>query len=441
MCGAVVRQTGLGLVLPSLPSNQEMYMVARYLCLWLLLVPSATAQLRPDTISLQALIQEALEANPALQASRLAAQAQRTRSVQARAWPDPALEIGYRPLALGGLDGAVPASFMLMQEVPFPGKKALESEAARLEAEAMTYEAASQALKLVYALRTTYYELYRLAETRRLIEAFWERLAAFAEAATVRYEVGQESQAAVLRLQLERHSLTQQLLALKEAWQAQFANLRQLTGRIDWPDTVALEAPALPTALPTAAIEEALRRHPEALALAFREQQARTELRRARREYWPDLVLGVGLMDMMNTPVTPLQDLGPRLGIRLGVVLPVQRPRRAAYIEETQLNAQRWAAQYTDLRNQLTSRFAALQSQFAAAQASLTLLEQTLLPAGRTTRESLLSAYTTGQASYLELLDAERALFELELQRLETFTRLLVMAAEADMVLGLLPQP
>jgi cobalt-zinc-cadmium efflux system outer membrane protein len=197
----------------------------------------------------------------------------------------------------------------------------------------------------------------------------------------------------------------------------------------------------LPTVFPVVPIEEALRRNPEALALTFREQQAYTELQRARRDFWPDLVLGVGLMDMMNTPVAPLHDLGARLSIRFGVVLPLQRPRRAAYIEETQLTAKRWAAQYADLRNQLTSRFRALQAQFAAAQASLMLLEQTLLPQARTTREALLSAYTTGQASYLDLLDAERALFELEHQRLETFTRLLVMAAEADMVLGILPQP
>jgi cobalt-zinc-cadmium efflux system outer membrane protein len=417
-------------------------MVTYYLCFLVLFTPSATAQVKSDTLlSLQALIQEALQANPVLQASRLAAAAQRTRSTQARAWPDPSLEVSYRPLALGGLDGAVPASLMLMQEVPFPGKRTLEGKSAFLEAEAMVHEADAQALKLVYALRTTYYELYRLGETRRLIEAFRERLAAFAEAATVRYEVGQESQAAVLRLQLERHTLTQRLLALQEAWQTQFAYLRQLTGRADWPDTLALVPPALPTVFPVVPIEEALRRNPEALALTFREQQAYTELQRARRDFWPDLVLGVGLMDMMNTPVAPLHDLGARLSIRFGVVLPLQRPRRAAYIEETQLTAKRWAAQYADLRNQLTSRFRALQAQFAAAQASLMLLEQTLLPQARTTREALLSAYTTGQASYLDLLDAERALFELEHQRLETFTRLLVMAAEADMVLGILPQP
>jgi cobalt-zinc-cadmium efflux system outer membrane protein len=191
-------------------------MVTYYLCFLVLFTPSATAQVKSDTLlSLQALIQEALQANPVLQASRLAAAAQRTRSTQARAWPDPSLEVSYRPLALGGLDGAVPASLMLMQEVPFPGKRTLEGKSAFLEAEAMVHEADAQALKLVYALRTTYYELYRVGETRRLIEAFRERLAAFAEAATVRYEVGQESQAAVLRLQLERHTLTQRLLALQ----------------------------------------------------------------------------------------------------------------------------------------------------------------------------------------------------------------------------------
>lgn len=413
-----------------------------YLYLLLVIAPSVSPSDRPDTLlSLQALIQEALQLNPALQAARLAAAAQHSRATQAKAWPDPSLELGYRPLALGSLEDAVPASLMLMQRVPFPDKPALTSKVAQLKAEAMAQEADAQALQLVYTLRATYYELYRLSETRRLVEAFQARLAAFIEAATVRYEVNQEQQAAVLRLQLERHRLAQQLLSLQAAWQAQFARLRWLAGQPAWPDSAALAPPELPATLPALPVASALQHHPQALALTARQRQALAELQLARREYWPDLILGIGLMDMMRTPVMPLQDFKARLGVRIGVVLPLQRSRRAAYVEETQLMAQHWAAQYADFRNQLTSRLPALEQQFAAIQKSLRLLDQTLLPEARTTREALLSAYATGQVSYLDLLDAERALFELERQRLETFTRLLELAAEAELALGLRPQP
>ncbi|WP_084660579.1 TolC family protein [Rhodothermus profundi] len=394
-------------------------------------------------LSLSALVQEALQANPALQAARLAAAARGTRPVQVGSLPDPSFEAGYRPLAIGSFEGAAPATFMLMQRLPFPGKLRLDAEAAQLEAEAAAQDADALALRLVFALRATYFELYRLQETRRLIEDFQERLRAFAEAAAVRYEVGQGSQAAVLRVQLEQHRLSRQLLDLQGAWQALYARLIQLTGRTDLPDTVRLEPLTPPAALPQQSIAEAFERHPEALALRLREHRARTLIRRARREYWPDFVIGVGLTDMMrmNQPVAPLSSLDDRLAVRFGVILPLQRARRSARVEETRLEARRLEARYIDLYNRFLSRWQALEERFAADRANLALLEQTLIPEARTTREALLSAYTTGQASYLDLLDAERALFELERQWVNTLTRLLLTQAEAEQLLGLLPSP
>ncbi len=398
--------------------------------------------LQADTLlSLPLLLREALEANPALQAARLQAAARATYPTQVGALPDPSFEAGYRPLAIGDVGGLAPASAMLMQHLPLPGKLGLEAEAARLEAEATAQEADALALRLAYALRTTYYELYRLQETRQLIEDFQTRLQAFAEAAAVRYEVGQGSQAAVLRVQLERHRLSHQLLDLQGAWRARYAQLIQLTGRIDLPDTARLVPPEPPMQLPSIPLEEAFQRHPEALALRLREDRARTLIRHARRAYWPDVVVGVGLMDMMrmNQPVAPLSALRDRFAIRIGVVLPLQRGQRSARVEEMRLEARMLESRYQDLRNLFESQWRALKARFAADRANLALLEQTLIPEARTTREALLSAYTTGQASYLDLLDAEHALFELERQRVDTITRLLVTQAEAEQLLGLLP--
>mgnify|MGYP000408340605 CR=1 FL=1 len=419
-------------------------MVAYYLCFLVLFTPSATAQVKSDTLlSLQALIQEALQANPALQAARLKAASQATRPTQVGSLPDPSFEGGYRPLAIDGAEGLMPASVMLMQRLPFPGKLGLEAEAARLEAGAAAQDADALALQLVFALRTTYYELYRLQETRRLIEDFQGRLRAFAEAAAVRYEVGQGSQAAVLRVQLEQHRLSRQLLDLQGVWKALYARLIQLTGRTDLPDTIRLEPLTPPSELPAVPLEEAFQRHPEALALRLREDRAHTLIRRARLEYWPDFVIGIGFMDMMrmNQSVAPLSALSDRFAIRVGVVLPLQRARRSARIEEANLEARILGTRYRDLRNLFESRWRALKARFAADRANLVLLEQTLIPEAQTTREALLSAYTTGQASYLDLLDAERALFELERQQVDTLTRLLLTQAEAEQLLGLLPSP
>src|SRR5690606_10382373 len=65
---------------------------------------------------------------------------------------------------------------------------------------------------------------------------------------------------------------------------------------------------------------------PEVRAMEAGVQMADTEIARAHRAYRPDFMVGIGFMDMMMPgDVAPLDDLGSRFGIEIGLSLPLRR--------------------------------------------------------------------------------------------------------------------
>ena len=71
-------------------------------------------------------------------------------------------------------------------------------------------------------------------------------------------------------------------------------------------------------------------------------------------------------------------------------------------------------------------------------QRRLDLFDRALIPQAETTLEATLSAYTTGRTDFLDLLDAERTLFNLRLDQTETYTRYLKTTAALERTLGVL---
>lgn len=51
--------------------------------------------------------------------------------------------------------------------------------------------------------------------------------------------------------------------------------------------------------------------------------------------------------------------------------------------------------------------------------------------------EATLSAYTTGRTDFLDLLDAERTLFNLRMERIDTYVRYLKTTAALERATGL----
>lgn len=414
------------------------YTLAIIMALVVGLSAPARAQTTADpfpVLSLDSLIRDVQANNPSLRAARIGADALGTRREQVASLPDPDVMVGYRPLGFDAATDAFP-SLRLQQAIPFPGKLALAGEAAGFAAQAAALQAEAFAEDLVLQTKLAYYDLYLVQQHDRHVQHFQRTLADFEEAAAVKYEVGQGAQQAILKAQLEKNALARERLHLAEKRRTVIEALARLTNR---PDLVARAGEVVVTP-PEVRIDSAqaadvaLAERPEVAALQAEMEGADAEVALAKKAFLPDFTLEAGFMDMGG--MNGLTSLGNRFMIGGGITIPLQTGRRRAALEEAKLRRSQLDAQYEALQTEIQTRINELNNRLREEARALALYENALIPQAEATLEATLSAYTTGRADFLDLLDAERMLFDVHVEKERTYASYLEGAAELERVIG-----
>jgi len=390
------------------------------------------------TLRLSSLLREASRANPSLRAARLRASARESEPAQARALPDPVVGSTVFAYPIVTARGAQRTQWRAEQSIPFPGLRSLRGDVADLQADAAQADADALAQTLALRIRSAYYTLYRVQEEQRTIRRFQSDLRQFEEAALAQYEVGEEGQPAVLKAQIERQRLDIRLQTLASERESAIQRLGRLTGEpLPIDDSVTVAPPPPPSSPTTAGTAEgSLDRRPEARALRSDIERAETQIAVARKESWPDFTVGVQYVDIAQRDLTPTMTGRDALALSLGVKVPLWRGKQKAGVREAELERRRAQAELEAFELEVRTRIADLQSTIQRQNNQLSLLDNRLLPKAETALETTLSAYRTGSTGFLDLLDAQRTLFELQLQRIAVRTRLLQTNAELERAAG-----
>jgi len=395
----------------------------------------------PDetVLHLDSLLQAAERANPSLRAARLRAEAQALREPQASALPDPTVQGTGHVYPTVTARGPQRSQWQVRQSIPFPGKRGLRGEVAALEANAAEADAEALAQNLALRIETAYYELYRVQRREELLRAFEEELRQFESAASTRYEVGDGSQQAILKAQVERGRLEIRRENLRAKRESAVQSLARLTGRSE------LEAPSQPVEV-TAPTELRERDEvegtappqdrPEAEALRRRIERAQKEADLAKRAFWPDFTVGAEYTDVRQDDLTPTMTGRDAFKVSVGISIPLWQGKQEARLEEARIERRRAEAELEDFRLRVQADVHDLRERLRRQQRQLTLLGEQLLPQAETSLEATLSAYKAGRTDFLDLLDAERTLFQLQMSRVDTHARALQTAAELEHALG-----
>lgn len=410
-------------------------------CMLAVLAGPAWAQSTdPPTLRLDALLEAAQAANPALQAARLEAEARAQVPAQVGALPDPTAGVTVFPAPILTAYGAQRTQWRVEQRLPWPGTLGLRAQSAESAAQSARHEADALGLDLALQVKQAYYRLYELQQTAALVRAFQERLGAFAEAATVRYEVGRGPQGAVLQVGLEADRLRERLLRIQTRQATALQALARLTDRPDLAlaQTVVVEAPPWPsqTAL---ALDQVLQQRPEVAALGAAAAQAQAQVALARKAFYPDLGVGAMYVDVAERDVPPTADGTDAFALMLSASVPLQRGRLRARLEEAQLRLSQVEARQEALALAIRTQLAELVDVAQREAQAVELYDTRLLPQAQATVESVLAAYTTGQADYIAFLDAERARFQIGLGREEAVARYLDAVARLERAVAQTP--
>lgn len=393
----------------------------------------------PDTsvLRLEKLIEEALQSNPRLRAAHLRADALRTESLEARTLPDPTAGLTYQPRPILTARGYQRSQFRFEQMIPFPGKLRLRGEVAELGAEVAESETGIVAEDLVFQIKQAYDELYRVQEQADLVRQFQAELRNFEEAAATQYEVGNGLQQSILKAQLERNALNVRLEKLEAEGRSA---LERLAFLLDRPDLSELRGKAVvrtpEVRLHKAALEQALAARAEAEALRHEIERSNRSVDLAAREFLPDFMVSVNYFDIGEGGPMPTATGRDAVALNIGVKLPLWLGKQRSNLEQARLERHRAEARLQSLRTKIRTEIEDLQSRLARQNRQLALLQNDLIPQARTTVEATLSAYSTGRTSFLDLLDAERMLFNLRMEQIDTHTRYLKTTAALERALG-----
>ncbi len=354
--------------------------------------------------------------SPRIAAALAQAAAARARIGPVSRWPDPAIQLGLMNRNLPGLGLQDPLGMnqiQVMQMVPVAGKTGLAVKAARADADAEDARAREVGWEVRARAAMSFYDLYQADHSLAAMAAARRLLQDILRTTESMYAGGKGRQTDVLRAQVELARMDEEILRMKAMREGMAVRLNTLRGlAADAPVPTPL-LPRLPDSLPLRETLEtrALSDRPMLAAGQSRIASAEATARRAAREIWPDLTLGLiyGQRPMMGGGTE-------RMGsFMLGFTLPLTAgSRQHQMTAEARAMAAMATADLADMQTETRGRIGELHADLTRAHHLAQLYHSTLLPQLRATATAALSAYQSGGTDFMTLLDSQMAVIRAE---------------------------
>lgn len=385
-------------------------------------LPGWSQPLAQTPADLKTYITEALQANPEIR--RLAAQKQASQEAirPAGALDDPMLTFGFFNLPVNTFslrqEDMTQKTLGVQQKIPFPGKRRLRSEVAAEQARADDFALLDKLNEVRARVIQAYWGLSLASAAAAITEKnkqFWEQAIKVAE---TRYATGQGLQADVLQAQVELGNYLDRLLQ----WQQQQESLKaELNALRDKPVAAPVPPPApLRPQVATLSADEMLallenRPQIQALKTQIRKQEKAVAL--AKRDYWPDVTIGVDYSFRENSPTMTRTDFFTSY---VQISLPLWfRSKQAPRVREEQ--AKQAAAQnaYQAAFNELAAAVKDRTNRLARLTQQIRLYDQGIIPQAQQAAQAALAAYQVGGLDFARLVQNTIAGYEAELKYLE----------------------
>lgn len=413
------------------------YILPLFKASWLLLVLLSYSSLSiAAALTLKQAETLALTGNPALHAADSNAVAMAAIPSQVSSLPDPTLSLNALNLPLDSFsttqENMTQMQVGFSQELPFPGKLALKEEAAESLAAAAASNRDELRLLLLRNVRIHWWNLAYLDKALMLVQNNQDLLRNLVRVSEAKYRTGKGLQQDVLLAQLELSHLLERELSLKTQREFQVAELNALLGR----DSVT--SVTLPEQLPeiikvTPNIIElkqwARDNRPMLASLNRHVDAAGSMVALAEKDYYPDFKLGAlyGFRQGIN-PVSrqSRSDLG---SIMLSMTLPIYTGNKQDRAVD-QRKAEKAKAEFSwqDGLNRVYAEIDAAAADLRITREQLSLFKQGIIPQARQTTASMLAGYQVNKVDFLNLVRAQLAEFNNDIQYWQLYAR----AAQAE---------
>jgi outer membrane protein TolC len=296
--------------------------------------------------------------------------------------------------------------WMVSQKLPWFGKRKARATVAELQAEVVGFQYLELMRKLIAQTKSAYWDLWLAQETVAVTRENRKLMEQFEAAARVRYETGAGMQADVLRAQVEVAKMSNDVVTMeRELSIAQAAVNRLLNADTATPRRVE-QAPPLHELPPS--IEELQQRARKfcCILISFlRAKEAKAAaVKVAKLVSKPEFELRVEARQYNGRSGIREYDTG------LFINFPWLWPGKyKAMVNEAKAEAEMAEAEFD---NEVNATLLDIKEQYTRAEnarRTIKLYEETVLPQVQALIQSTRAAFETGKASFLELIEAQRA--------------------------------
>jgi outer membrane protein TolC len=385
------------------------------------------------------LIEEALQNNPEILASKKKWEVYKEKPSQASALEDPMLGFGIVSLPTNFSfkdEDMTMKEISISQKFPFPGKRPLMKEMAEKEAEAVSSEIEEKANRIVKEVKTVYYDLAHVYQSIEITQRNKEILENFVKIAETQYSLGMGIQQDVLKAHVEVSKMVDELIMLGQKRRALEAKLnstlnRPLETSVSRPEELSLrKLPFTDEELQRMAIES----NPVLKGMKKMGESKEKAHALAKREYYPDLNVRFAYGQRDNGAEMKRRDmLTGMVEINIPIFYKSKQDRK---VVETKADIQVIEAQYRAMKNEIFFMIADMGSMIQRVERQLELYKTGIIPQASHQINSALSGYRVGKADFMTLLDSRMTLYRYELEYHLALTEYHKNVASLEAVVG-----
>jgi len=323
---------------------------------------------------------------------------------------------------------------MLGQSLPGPGKRVLRTSIAQSDVTEAKSELAATRLRVQVEVRKTFFDLLRAQDEIRIHDQHVGIADQAIEAARIKYTVGKIPQVEILKAQLALTRLAEHMIRFERDAEVARARLNALLGREPVAPLVAQGEYGLDRALPSLDVleREAMQVRPDLLQASAAAEKSRREQASAKKAFVPDFNVAAGYM---------LQPSGtaPRNNYMVegSVTLPwLNRHKHEAEIAEAASAVTEKDVELGAMRNAARGQIQEALAEAKAAQRLARVYQNGLRVQAEETLHSAVVAYENDQTSFLDLLDSQMTVVDVDLAWIDALGEYNARIADLEMAAG-----
>ena len=392
---------------------------------------------------LEEYIRIAIEENPELRSLHHLYEAEKERAREVGVLPDPELNIMYDFNPMMAESQLERFSVSAMQMFPWFGSLGTMRDAQRAAAEADRAQIDVRQLEILRDLQIAWFDIAEVEQQIRIVNDQIELVRELETLVEIRYETGRAAQADILRIQMEEARLQNRIENLEDQLIPLKAGFNEFLNRpADFVVETTEQIETQQVLYSDDQIHQLVRaENPRFDGIESRSNALDQQQRVAQLSGRPSFGLGLEVMGRDFGPMSMFPDARESFIGMATVRLPIFRSRSNSQQQQIISRKRALDSELLQTENRLSSEVESVLEELRKSERNIRLLDEELVPRAQQALDILSEEYTVDRARFDELLQIQRELLDLEIERIEAVVRQNKAVVRIESLIGNSPLP